>query len=562
MAQRRSEFEPAKNGSGTGSNISRAGREPSLPKDQGRGEGTKISQYEDLFVGVHVCAGQKTIIGKAQSRALTQLDRLQEPSPLPQARIRKRKRTPEAEDLPAQPIAVSRLKRRRTYPSHAAVETASGEKQSRGASGGKVNPIDYWRREGKWPKEYFERQSEMSHLLAKKKSSSSLKRKQSEAGSAASSGTTPSDQQPREVKSAPYKDQRYETLLETKSSFMGKHEAGIRDVSKSFCRRLLDTEQTLPDNSLFRDDLFDKACQNLQNKNEAKIVQDISRLVVPSAEHLALFGARDLDILVESVNEGWNNSIPLIKTRPQPDYSVGFRRSSFTNEQLRKLQPFVGELTDTSYFMATYYMYLPFLTSEVKCGAAALDVADLQNAHSMTLAVRGIVELFRLAKREKEIDREILAFSISHDHESVRIYGHYSAIEGKSTAFYRHPVLKFYFTAQDRKEKWTAYKFTKNIYDVWMPAHFARICSAIDELPSDIAFEVSEQSGSRFSEATGLSQGVEGLFAEPSVVDTEFLRTEGSGHGSLTGPQDVTSNTSLSPGLNAARARGQRKDEL
>ena len=44
--------------------------------------------------------------------------------------------------------------------------------------------------------------------------------------------------------------------------------------------------------------------------------------------------------------------------------------------------------------MATYYMYFPFLTCEVKCGAAALDVADRQNAHSMTLAVRGIVELF------------------------------------------------------------------------------------------------------------------------------------------------------------------------
>ena len=214
-------------------------------------------------------------------------------------------------------------------------------------------------------------------------------------------------------------------FLETRGSFMGKHEVGVGDVSKSFTRRLLDMEQILPENSLFRDDLFDRACQNLQNKNEAKIVQDISRLIVPSVEQFALFGAKDLDILVESVNEGWNNSIPLIKTRPQPDYSAGFRRSAFTNEQLQKLQPFVGDLTDTSYFMATYYMYFPFLTCEVKCGAAALDVADRQNAHSMTLAVRGVVELLRRAKREKDVDREILAFSISHDHSTVRSYGHY-----------------------------------------------------------------------------------------------------------------------------------------
>jgi hypothetical protein len=48
-------------------------------------------------------------------------------------------------------------------------------------------------------------------------------------------------------------------------------------------------------------------------------------------------------------------------------------------------------------------MYLLFLTYEVKCGAAALDIADRQNAHSITLAVRGIVELFRLVKRENEL---------------------------------------------------------------------------------------------------------------------------------------------------------------
>jgi len=36
-------------------------------------------------------------------------------------------------------------------------------------------------------------------------------------------------------------------------------------------------------------------------------------------------------------------------------------------------------------------MYFPFLTCEVKCGAAALDVADRQNAYSMTMAVRVLV---------------------------------------------------------------------------------------------------------------------------------------------------------------------------
>lgn len=43
--------------------------------------------------------------------------------------------------------------------------------------------------------------------------------------------------------------------------------------------------------------------------------------------------------------------------------------------------------------------------------AAALDIADRQNAHSMALAVRAVVELFRLVKRE-EMHREIPTFSV------------------------------------------------------------------------------------------------------------------------------------------------------
>ncbi|KAH7630644.1 hypothetical protein B0T09DRAFT_356872 [Sordaria sp. MPI-SDFR-AT-0083] len=95
-------------------------------------------------------------------------------------------------------------------------------------------------------------------------------------------------------------------------------------------------------------------------------------------------------------------------------------------------------------------MYFPFLTCEVNCGAAALAIADRQNAHSMTLAVRAIVELF--------------------------------LITGKDTKYYWQPIRNFVFTELDGKEKWTAYRFNKNIYDIWVPDHFKKICSAIDQL--------------------------------------------------------------------------------
>ncbi|KXL49033.1 hypothetical protein M433DRAFT_147678 [Acidomyces richmondensis BFW] len=412
------------------------------------------------------------------------------------------------------------------------------------------DPISYWAKHHKWPRRYIEQSdNNMSHLLARQKSSGSLRRRPSglvsvnPASTAPSSGepssTTPSDQKPREVKSAPYQDARYETWLATKGSFMGKPDLAISPTSKKNYLHLLDARQSTPKDSLFCDELFEETCEMIRNKNEARVIRDISQLIVPSAEVLAARGAKSLKILVESVNEGWNNSLPLTGTRPQPDFSVGFRREAFSKEQLDKLAPFIGNFIsgDQSYFMATYYMYFPFLTCEVKCGAAALDIADRQNAHSMTLAVRATVELFRLVGRETELHREILAFSISHDHRSVRIYGHYPVIDGKDTKYYRHPIREFSFTELDGREKWTAYKFTKNVYDIWMPNHFKRLCSAIDQIPADLDFSVPQ-----LSQSFGLSEDLQrhnlSESSEPNSQSREHSQ-------SIDGAEDTTPNTSF-----------------
>ncbi|KID98639.1 hypothetical protein MAJ_05295, partial [Metarhizium majus ARSEF 297] len=390
----------------------------------------------------------------------------------------------------------------------------------------------------------------MEHLLARKKSLPSLSRKRSNSASS----STPSDQRPREEKSAPYRDPRYETLLGTKGSFMVKSSLDIISSSKALSKTLLEAQQAVPVDSLFRGDIFEAACQKIHNKNEARVIRDISRFIVPSAESLATFGARNLDILIESVNEGWNNSIPLTGTRPQPDYSVGFTREAFNKDQLAKLSPFIGDFIsgDQSFFMATYYMYFPFLTCEVKCGAAALDIADRQNAHSMTLAVRAITELFRAVKREGEVHRQILAFSISHDHRSVRIYGHYPVLEGKDTTYYRHLIRTFDFTELDGKEKWTAYRFTKNIYELWMPSHFKRICSAIDQLPSDLDFDNPSLP------STGLSQDLQSQHLAQSDVDVDSLPTERGGQSSNPKQETATPSTSFTNPGTAKKRKGKK----
>ncbi|OQV09883.1 hypothetical protein CLAIMM_13961, partial [Cladophialophora immunda] len=110
---------------------------------------------------------------------------------------------------------------------------------------------------------------------------------------------------------------------------------------------------------------------------------------------------------------------------------------------------------------------------------------------------------------------------------------HYPVIKGKKTTFYRHTIRKFDFTKIESKEKWTAYKFTKSIYDIWMPTHFRRLCSVIDAIPPNIHFEVSEESDLQFPLSSGLSQGLESHhLSDTGTIGDDELR--------LLDPQEVT----------------------
>lgn len=385
--------------------------------------------------------------------------------------------------------------------------------------------------------QYVERNG-FRYPLPIKKTSSSLRRKQED-----SSLTDFSGQNIRVSKSTPYRYPHYPTILETKGSFMRDFDHKLPLAITDICHQLLTRDQHVPENTLFRDDLFWRLYRKLQNSNEAMIIQDITRLIVPSAMNLAIYGDKHLDVLIESVNETWTESISVYGPKPQPDYAVGFDRSAFTEAQLEKLGPLIGSFFDTSFFVANYRMYFPFLTCEVD--ASGLYIADRQNAHSMTMAVRGVVELYRAVKREKELDREILGFSISHDYCSVEIYGHYAVINDSKTTFYRHQIRAFSFINEEGVDKWTAYKFTRNVYDIWMPTHLKRICSAVDQLPSSLDFEVPQWSAVQSEEATPLSQGTGSPLSESQDADPALQEHDELGSNV---PQTTTPATSISRG--------------
>ncbi|KAH8704461.1 hypothetical protein GQ44DRAFT_819750 [Phaeosphaeriaceae sp. PMI808] len=477
---------------------------------------------------------------------------------------RKRKRTPPQEPKPPSSPGLSEPLRKQPQSllAHTAVEHKNIQKTTSATSHRKPNPVHYWVEKGSWPAEYFDPDDQTSgdfenqngilwapdmnlnHGLAKRKLVVPRSSKQSGDNSFA---PTDNDATQREFKSAPYKRASYQAALASKGSFMKEFDKEISKAFRDLRRTLLYSEQVYPENSLFRDDIFETTCEKLCGRNEAMVIRDIALLLVPSAQTLATFGDTNLVHLAESTNEGWNSAEPLLGPRPQPDYSVGFGQSAFTDEQLEKLKPYVGEEPSsfTSSFMATWQMYFPFLACEVKCGNAAIDVADRQNAHSMTLAVRGVVKLFSLVKRQNELHRKIIAFSISHDHRSVRIYGHYPIIDGDEFTCYRHLIKAFDYTSEEGKDKWAAYRFTKNVYDKWMPTHLKNICSAIDELQPGVGTPTSQQSEAKKSE---ILQRLEAhIVADLPNQDVSILPEDDGGHSAPIG--DATLETSVSEGV-------------
>lgn len=128
--------------------------------------------------------------------------------------------------------------------------------------------------------------------------------------------------------------------------------------------------------------------------------------------------------------------------------------------------------------------------SDIPQVMSSVTIADRMNAHSSSIAVNAIIQLYRSAEdqclqgqrlvRAHELHRNILVFSISLDHDKVRIYGHYASIR-KRTTFHRHLIRSVKLA--DGKDRWIAYNFVRMVYDVFVPIHLKRIRDAISHLP-------------------------------------------------------------------------------
>ncbi|ODH52423.1 hypothetical protein GX48_01486 [Paracoccidioides brasiliensis] len=369
---------------------------------------------------------------------------------------------------------------------------------------------EYWAlHEYEWPKEPLG-PDPMEYFIARSKTPS-LRRTKSNG-----SLNTASETSSREAKSRPYTDKNYDTYLETNGCFMYDHDDGIDGDSRSVCHQILSANPEVPKETVFQEGVFESRVEGCKGKMRLELFTLLRVQLISVGSHSRIWLSVWMKVgrarfLLMNLNN-YHELYSLYKLRSLRD------PHNFDYHGRSRIMLWVspGRLFgDTSFFMSTAFMNFPFMTAEVKCGKAALYIADRQNAHSMTLSVRGVVKLFRLVKREKELHQQILAFSISHDHRMARTYGHYPVTDRKKTTYYRLSIHEFSSAAPDGREKWTPYKFVMGVYNDWVPFHFRCLCSAIDELP-EVNFEVSQQSEPSFSEPTGLSQEIEGVHVQDS----------------------------------------------
>lgn len=78
---------------------------------------------------------------------------------------------------------------------------------------------------------------------------------------------------------------------------MEESELNITDASQEICQVLIDTEQTIPKDSLFRDDLFDETCQVYKAKRSPSFSGYVSTdmSVCRNSSHLQCYETQVID---------------------------------------------------------------------------------------------------------------------------------------------------------------------------------------------------------------------------------------------------------------------------
>lgn len=273
----------------------------------------------------------------------------------------------------------------------------------------------------------------------------------------------------------------------------------ISKESEKLCVDLQKITHKTIESTTFSTEAIKDVIDSCQNRNEAIVNRDITPLIVPSIPSLYFGGDNSLKHVIDEVNVDWNQQCVLTGPRVRSDLAIGLFSSAFTEEEIDKLKRYTSV---DNWTQVTVNMYFPFLMCEVKCGREGLDAADRQNMQSCSVAVRALLRIeqeadkYRSEKKMDNLMEQILVFSISHDQQDVRLWGHYAIVQQGKWTYYRYRIKKF--DLMEPNDVLAIHNFVRNILKFHLPEHVRRLKNAL------AAFPVFSDSN-KLSKSTGLS---------------------------------------------------------
>lgn len=305
----------------------------------------------------------------------------------------------------------------------------------------------------------------------------------------------------RQGKGGIYEDHRYQAVMETKGSFSRDSEHGPLPEELE----LLEILQTRKEGfssvrpQLLPREILGQVREMLRNRSELRVCIELHPHLVPSAEKLEILHPDQIKHLTEGHNDRWLDNEVFYLRLPQPDRTLAFSLSAFSDVERRKLKFSPGTLSP---FAACYGALFPFFTAEVKCGRASLEVADNANLNSMSIALRAVFDLYHQVGQASRIhrhgiQRNLETYDVSHDDEYVRIYGHYPEINGDTITFYRKLIRSFSCIDNNAQEGETSARFLWNVYTYFAPLHLKRIKEVISEIPEPCSLLVTSLTASQ-----------------------------------------------------------------
>lgn len=300
-------------------------------------------------------------------------------------------------------------------------------------------------------------------------------------------------------------------------------QSAITSACQRLCDDLKERDYSPPRGPSFGRDRLLKMLKLVRFRNEARVFRDITPLVIPSPELLSIDGYPGMDQMSEAINAEWTQCNTISGPRPKPDFAIGISSTAFTEDEKEKL---LFSHTSACPNLFPENMYYPFLICEVKGSDRAIQEAERQSMHSASIAVRAVVQLYQNISAANEVDRKILAFSVSHNNTTVNIFGHFATVEEQKLTFFRCCLYTGNLAADFAKP----YNIVRAIYDVFFPQHLARIKVALDRMRGRALESSTSQldldEDSQEIAASQPSSQEQGKFKRPSLPSTDRIQQE------------------------------------